>query len=328
MLNEIGFYTLTDERARRVATQPDPPLSRCEILLGGSCNFRCPYCRHVGGPDASLENVLNTLRLWIVDGLQAVRFSGGEPTQWKGLRDVVAFAAKHIPRVAVSTNGSAPWSIYKELIDAGVNDFSVSLDACCAADGERMAGGVKGAFEVVVENIRHMCSLVYVTVGVVLTEVNQARLSDIVVFAHDLGVADVRVIPAVQYGSVLRVGSLPVEGHPILTWRWSRLREGRPVRGIHAGDSQKCSLVLDDMAVMGRRHYPCIIYLREGGRAIGLVGPHMREERRAWYEKHRSGCDLICSRSCLDFCVAHNNQVTDQAELAFRGSEEILAGGF
>jgi hypothetical protein len=35
----------------------------------------------------------------------------------------------------------------------------------------------------------------------------------------------------------------------------------------------------------------------------------MREERRRWCEYHRSDEDSICSRQCLDFCVAHNNKV-------------------
>jgi pyruvate-formate lyase-activating enzyme len=314
MLDEIGFYTLTDERARRVALKPNPPLSRCEFLLGGRCNFRCPYCRHVGGPDASFADVIDTLRLWIADGLQAVRFSGGEPTLWEGLRSVIAFAAKNIARVAISTNGSAPWETYESLIAAGANDFSVSLDACCAADGKRMAGGIDGAWDTIVDNIKRLSRLVYVTVGVVLTESNQAHLLKIIAFAHSLGVADIRVIPAAQHEDVLQVGNLPVSAHyPILNWRWARIHAGKTVRGIHAADNQKCALVLDDMAVMGKKHYPCIIYLREGGHAIGDVGPNMREERRVWYEKHRSDCDPICSRNCLDFCIAYNNRVAEWA---------------
>ena len=316
MLDKIGFYTLTDERARRVALNPNPPLSRCEILLGGRCNFSCPYCRHVGGPDASVDDVHDTLRLWIENGLKAVRFSGGEPTLWGGLCDAVAFAAKNIKHVAISTNGSASWGTYAALIAAGATDFSVSLDACCAADGKRMAGGVDGAWDIIVNNIKRMSRLVYVTVGVVLTEENQANLLEIVEFAHSLGVADIRVIPAAQHGDSLQVANLPIsDSHPILSWRLARIKAGKTVRGICSSDSKKCSLVLDDMAVMGKKHYPCIIYLREGGKPIGDVGPNMREERRAWYESHRSDCDPICSRNCLDFCVAHNNRIAEFASI-------------
>ncbi len=308
-LDEIGFYTLSTARAQRVASVPRPPLSRCEILLGARCNFHCPYCRHVGGPDASYTEVERVLDYWISDGLQAVRFSGGEPTVWAGLRRIVTYAARYIPRVAISTNGSASWDTYRALLDAGVNDFSVSLDACCAADGEKMSGGVQGAWDRVVENVRRLSARVYITVGVMLVDDNQGRLREIVAFAHSLGVSDIRIIPAAQTGDSLQVDGLPVDGHPILRWRWNRLRAGLPVRGIHDGDSHRCALVLDDMAVMNGHHYPCIIYLREGGDPIGKVGPGMREERRCWYESHQSDADPICSRQCLDFCVAHNNRV-------------------
>jgi pyruvate-formate lyase-activating enzyme len=319
-LGSIGFYTLSDARARRVAEprglSNPPPLARCEILLGARCNFRCGYCRGVGGPDADPVVVARVLDAWIADGLQAVRFSGGEPTLWPHLVEAVAKAKKHIHRVAISTNGSAPWSVYQKLLDAGANDFSVSLDACCAADGETMAG-VSGRWGEVVENIRRLASKTYTTVGIVLTEQNAAKLSDTVRFAAGLGVADIRVIPAAQHGARITVGPLPIDEpgrFPILRWRWERLRQGAIVRGIVDNDSKWCSLVRDDMAVMGDKHYPCIIYLREGGKPIGEVGPLMRLQRFMWSASHRCDSDPICSRNCLDFCVKHNNRVAKFAQ--------------
>jgi sulfatase maturation enzyme AslB (radical SAM superfamily) len=319
VMGSIGFYTLSDARCRRVATE-SPRLSRCEILLGARCNFRCPYCRHVGGPDASFASVRSTVRHWINDGLSAVRFSGGEPTLWEGLPEIVEWAAKSIQHVAISTNGSAPWTVYERLLSAGANDFSVSLDACCAADGRVMAG-IDGAWETVVENIRRLAANTYVTIGTVLTEKNEAHTVEIIRFAESLGVADIRPIPAAQQGNRIIAGDLPTsKPFPILRWRWDRLRRGLPVRGIGAADTGKCFLALDDMAVMGDKHYPCTIHMREGGNAIGNVGPSMREERRTWFEQHDSHEDPICSRDCLDFCVAHNNRCSE-----FKGHTRVLA---
>ena len=45
-----------------------------------------------------------------------------------------------VKRIAISTNGSAPMKCYTRLIEAGVNDFSISLDACCASTGDAIAG--------------------------------------------------------------------------------------------------------------------------------------------------------------------------------------------
>ena len=314
-LDDIGFYTMTDGRCSLASATS--PLARCELVLTARCNFRCPYCRHVGGSDLSKDRAMGTIAAWSLDRLQNLRLSGGEPTLWSGgssdLVDLVEFA-KHmdVKRVAISTNGSAGIEAYAQLIDAGVDDISVSLDACCAEDGDRMAGGGRGSWEKVVENIRQLAAWAYTTVGVVLTEDNEAKCREIIQFADSLGVADIRVIPAAQRGATLKVEPLPPEllsKHPILRYRWDNLSQGRPVRGLAPGDATQCHLVLDDMAVTGGMHYPCIIYMREGGDPIGKAGTRLvREERAEWSRTHAVQLDPICARNCLDVCVDYNNR--------------------
>ena len=308
-LEQIGFYTLSDERCRNVSESA--PLQRCELVLTGRCNFKCPYCRRVGGRDLPLAEASRTVQLWASQGLRAIRFSGGEPTLYPGLYDLVATARDlGIKYIAISTNGSADREVYDRLLACGVNDFSISLDACCAEDNQLMTGGVKSAWDVVTSNIRYLSTKTYVTVGIVLTDMNIGKVNDIIRFAHNLGVADIRVIPAAQDGDRLknlRVDSDLLDAHPILKYRVLNIIEGRPIRGIKACDSDRCGLVLDDMAVNGEYHYPCIIYLREGGEPIGKVGPNMRDERKAWYDKTNTHENPRCSKNCLDVCVDHNN---------------------
>lgn len=309
-LEEIGFYTLSDARVAQAGE--GSPLWRCELLLGARCNFKCPYCRRVGGKDLPFVDAANTVLAWSRHGLKNIRFSGGEPTLWPGLIDLVALAkAKGVERIAVSTNGSASLDLYQRLIEAGVNDFSVSLDACCAEDGDKMAGGVKGAWDTVVANIRELSRLTYVTVGIVLTEQNLGKVNEIIRFAHELGVSDIRVIPAAQDGAWLesvRVDADLLQAHPVLKYRIENMKRGYPVRGLLDSDSGRCGIVADDMAVMGDKHYPCIIYLREGGKPIGTLGPNMRRERVAWAQEHNTKLDPICSKNCLDVCVDYNNR--------------------
>ena len=309
-LQDIGFYTLSDERADTASK--DTPLIRGELLVGGMCNFNCKYCRHVGGPDIPLEDGIRVIDEFARHGLFAIRFSGGEPIIHPHMLPFVRHAkANGIKRIAVSTNGSADFSDYSALMDAGVDDFSISLDACCAEDGDKMAGGVKGAWDKVVDNIRRISSRCYVTVGVVLTVDNVGSLNGIISFADSLGVADIRIIPAAQEAD--RLTSVSVDEailarHPILRYRVANIRAGKPCRGLQEGDSRRCGLAVDDAAVMGDEHFPCIIYLREGGEPIGKVGPTMREERHGWYRGHDTSVDPICRRNCLDVCVCHNNR--------------------
>jgi molybdenum cofactor biosynthesis enzyme MoaA len=258
------------------------------------------------------EDAVAIIRLWASQGLFAIRFSGGEPLMYPKLVDLVELAhSEGIQRIAVSSNGSFPFKKYTELIYAGVNDISISLDACCAEDGDKMAGGIKGAFDKVVANIKELSELTYVTVGIVLTEQNITKVNDIIRFADGLGVNDIRVIPAAQNGDTLsqiKIDEDLLKMHPILRYRIHNLQNGRPVRGLRPCDSHKCGLILDDMAVCGDEHFPCIIYLREGGKAIGkITDKTVRSDRKIWYENHDIHKDPICSKNCLDVCVDYNN---------------------
>jgi MoaA/NifB/PqqE/SkfB family radical SAM enzyme len=312
-LEDIGFYTLSDERAKS-ATQ-DTPLSRCELILTGSCNFKCPYCRSIGGPSIDYQLAASIVRDWGKQGLKAIRFSGGEPLLYPKLDSLVSTAVRSgIRRIAISTNGSFPQDRYLRLLTNGVNDFSISLDACCADDALRMAGdtGNLMTWHRVVSNIELLSQLTYVTVGVVLTEDNKRQAERIVEFADALGVSDIRIIPAAQDGAYLgRDFFLPDEllnKYPILRYRYNNIVSGRPVRGIGDSDTAHCGLMLDDMAVMGDHHYPCIIYMREGGNPVGKMGGEVRGERHSWYLTHSTHGDPICRNNCLDVCVDYNNR--------------------
>jgi MoaA/NifB/PqqE/SkfB family radical SAM enzyme len=309
-LEDIGFYTLSDERAKQASI--DSPLWRGELILTGRCNFKCPYCRHVGGNDLDFNEACEIIKFWASEGLKNIRFSGGEPTLYPRIVDLVYLAKKlGIENVAISTNGSASLNHYLQLYYEGVNDFSISLDACCAEDGDRMAGGIKGSWEHVTKVIAKLASLTYVTVGIVLTDLNIEQVNDTIRYAHNLGVADIRIIPAAQAEEKipnLKVDSYLLDVHPILKYRVLNLLQGKQVRGLGCNDPDRCGLVNDDVAVMGNKHYPCIIYLRENGKPIGELGPMMRQERTKWAATHNTQTDPICKKNCIDVCVEYNRK--------------------
>ena len=214
--------------------------------------------------------------------------------------------------IAISTNGSADRSMYKDLIYCGANDFSISLDACCASTGDSIAG-VKGSWEKVVKNIRWISKRVYTTVGIVLIDNNvDGEIEDIVEYADSLGVSDIRIIPAAQTGTQMK-GSIIIskeilDRHPILRYRIKNYKKDIPFRGLRETDSHHCALVLDDMAASHGKHYPCIIYMREYGKNIGHINKHMRADRLLWYQSVDTHTDPICKISCLDVCREYNNR--------------------
>lgn len=328
-LEDIGFYTLSDKRAENLTSHDN--MKRCELIITEYCNFKCPYCRHLDDSiygnrpqkQLALSEIKNIINLWCDFGpVENIRFSGGEPTLHKNIRETVQYAkAKGCKRIAISTNGSNKLSLYKDLIDDGVNDFSISLDACCADVGDKMAGGISGSWQRVVDNIKEISKLTYVTVGVVLTPESVSQTADTVKFAHELGVADIRIISSAQWnGKLVELEKIPnyiLDAHPILKYRVNRLLKGLNVRGISDTDSNKCPLVFDDSVIAGNFHFPCVIYMREKGPAIGIVGPNMRKDRANWYKEHDTHSDKICKNNCLDVCIEHCNKVKTLNKVTF-----------
>jgi hypothetical protein len=241
-----------------------------------------------------------------------VRFSGGEPTVYPQIVELVAYA-KHlgIERIAISTNGSAKTELYEKMVAAGANDFSVSFDACCASGAEAMSGGIPHVFTRICDNIRYLSEVTYVTLGVVVTPDNIEDLKQVVKLGHDLGAQDIRIISSAQFNELLEVATeLDSEllTHPILKYRIDNIKKGRGVRGLGFEDSHKCGLMLDDMVVNQGQHYPCVIYMREHGDPIGPVDENVREARQHWYDTTDTHKALICKANCLDVCIDYNNK--------------------
>jgi hypothetical protein len=164
------------------------------------------------------------------------------------------------------------------------------------------------------QNIIELSKMTYVTVGIVLTNDNIANLKKVVEYAHELGVGDIRIIPAAQEDKMIEgVETLVPEivaAHPILAYRVKNILEGRHVRSIQEYDTNVCYIPIDDSVVCGDYHFPCVIYMREQGEPIGRIGPDMRAERVAWSLEHNSFKDPICRANCLDVCIDHNNKCT------------------
>lgn len=312
-LEEIGFYTLSDDRCKNASETSD--LMRCELILTDACNFKCGYCR---GQRKDLKKNLSfneakaIVDKWVSSGLRNIRLSGGEPTIWAGLEELVKHCkASGIERIAISSNGSASLEYYQTLIDAGVNDFSISLDACCASFGDLMAGR-EGVWTKVVDCIKFVSTQVYTTVGIVVTEESVHTLNEIVVFAAGLGVQDIRIISAAQYDKLLdnakNIPSDLYEKFPILKYRIENIFNNVNVRSIGETDSHRCGIAIDDMIVAGDYHYPCVIYFREQGDPIGRMDGDFRKERAEWINKHDTHKDEICKKNCLDCIVKYNNK--------------------
>ena len=101
-----------------------------------------------------------------------------------------------------------------------------------------------------------------------------------------------------------------------MRYRIKNLKVGRRIRGLQPADTHKRYLVLDDNVVAGKWHYPCGVYLREGGKPIGKINPSMRRQRIEWLNTKDTHTDEICRQFCSDFYVEYNNKFADGSTLA------------
>lgn len=130
------------------------------MIFTGGCNFRCPFCHNpelVLTPDKgetipfeAIADYLEKKRGWI-DG---VVITGGEPTIWPDLADLIqAIKALGYP-VKLDTNGSNP-DVLEDLIDRGMLDY-IAMDFKTVFDKYGNATGL----EVAVDDIKRSIDLI------------------------------------------------------------------------------------------------------------------------------------------------------------------------
>lgn len=318
-LDDMGFETMTEKMCRDSGSSS--PLRRCVIVVTEKCNFACPYCKSHNGKNMPKEKIKKIIQSWADDNLYSIHFTGGEPTVHKDIVELVQFAKDQgIERAGLATNGSADIRLYKKLYKAGIDDFSISLDADNPEDAEVMSGRSRKIWEKTVSNIKEISTFARVTAGLVINELNIDRINEIILFTLNLGVDDIRLNPAAQYSSFLpeiNLGREIIKKYPNLNWRIENSRKGIGVRGLDSDSAEKCYLVRDEMTVNGDYHYPCFIYMREGGKPIGRWNKNARKDRENWVNNHNPKNDPICMKNCADCCSLFNSRYEENNQKTF-----------
>ena len=106
------------------------------------CNFRCTYCmpKEVFGREyqfldrreiLSFEEITRLARVFVAQGVEKVRLTGGEPTLRRGLPKLVEMLREieGVKDLTLTTNGSRLAEMARELKDAGLDRVTVSLDS-------------------------------------------------------------------------------------------------------------------------------------------------------------------------------------------------------
>ncbi len=138
------------------------------------CNLRCQMCSLVEGgmvtrqgqrenpelrePDgtlrreASTEQYLDIIRQIGEARVKAVTLTGGEPTLRKDIAALVAAIKKYPIHLSMISNGSGKPTVYRQLIDLGLDSITISVDG--TRDVHDHVRGREGSFDRAVEAVR------------------------------------------------------------------------------------------------------------------------------------------------------------------------------
>ncbi len=148
------------------------------VSITPRCNYHCVYCHPLGmemsDPPGTVTtgDVRHFLRAAANLGMDAVRFTGGEPLVRRELPEMIAAAAATpgVRDVAVTTNGTLFRRRHRELLDAGLRRVNFSLDAVDPGVFRRLTRGgevaqVWDAIELALELELHPVKLNAVVIG-------------------------------------------------------------------------------------------------------------------------------------------------------------------
>ncbi|XP_057716306.1 molybdenum cofactor biosynthesis protein 1 isoform X2 [Corythoichthys intestinalis] len=160
------------------------------ISLTEKCNLRCQYCMPEEGvkltPRGQLlgtTEILTLARLFVKEGVEKIRLTGGEPLIRPDVLDIIAELRKleGLKTIAVTTNGINLARLLPLLKDAGLDLINISLDSLVPAKFEFIVR--RKGFHKVMEGIDKAIEMGYNPVKVncvVMRGLNEDELLDFV----------------------------------------------------------------------------------------------------------------------------------------------------
>lgn len=140
------------------AEKEKAPLVTLWLNVTNACNLRCVHCHVSSG--MPFKNEMTTQEMvHIIDeaselGLKELVISGGEPLVRSDILDIVDYAAQHIDKVTVITNGTLITDEIAETLSKLDTEIQVSLDGARKETHESIRG--RGTYQKTIEGIRKL----------------------------------------------------------------------------------------------------------------------------------------------------------------------------
>lgn len=177
------------------SAKPSAPY-RMDLAITYRCNNNCSHCynaRPRSFPEMSISNWKKVLdKVWDLR-IPHVVFTGGEPTLFKGLPELVAYAEEKGLITGLNTNGRrlSDQSFLNELLAAGLDHVQITLESHDPEIHDQMVAA-KGAWEETVKGLKNVLdSRLYVMTNTTLLLQNSPFIEETLDFLAEIGVPTV-----------------------------------------------------------------------------------------------------------------------------------------
>jgi radical S-adenosyl methionine domain-containing protein 2 len=165
--------------------------SKIDLLLTTKCSFGCDHCfaPKEKYPELELHQWIDIIQELFKYGTKEIVFSGGEPTSYPHLKELLMFSKDLGIRTTLSTNTDYPLEKYKELLSY-VDEIGISLDAVNKETNDRIGRGrmqINTAIELIKE-VQTNFKDIEITIRTVVTSINSPEVKQIPAFLGKEGV--------------------------------------------------------------------------------------------------------------------------------------------
>ncbi|NUN14207.1 MAG: radical SAM protein [Myxococcales bacterium] len=295
-------------------SRPLMPAAREDIPLLEACNFACGFCyREPWIPKLTMDEVKQRIDTVATERKQSgIALSGGEPTLWGDLCDVIRYAhSRGIADVQLHSNGwkaaNYPYAI--ALAEAGLSSAMISLHSHIATKFAEITGTKTEYFDrtlTAIDNLRH--AGVYVLLSHVINAVNSADFPDYISYVA-------RRFPQTEVFVFLVYPSVKGQRHPHLYPRLSTIRRAW-LEGLRLAEVLGVKLTVDSLAgfplcmMVGFEHRSrYFLSLEQEAETAGEVDDH---HAKAWEMRKAPQCrscrwDSRCPGFWSDYLDVHGD---------------------
>ncbi len=214
LLNPNGGCPICDlglETTAPFSAKPSAPY-RMDLAVTYRCNNNCSHCYNARSrrfPEMTVEKWKQVIdKVWDLR-IPHVVITGGEPTLYKDLPELVAYAEKIGLITGLNTNGRrlADPIFLESLIDAGLDHVQITLESHDPVIHDQMVAA-NGAWEETVAGLKKVVdSRLYVMTNTTLLTHNAKRIDETLTFLAHLGVPTVGINALIYSGKGKSVGT-------------------------------------------------------------------------------------------------------------------------